>query len=609
MPIAEVSSAVRSRPSFADPADLAAFIDKLSRYEKGEIGADEWRAFRLLHGTYGQRQEGDLSMLRVKVPEGVLSAPQLEALADVAERHGRGFGHVTTRQNLQVHFVRLGETPAALRRLAEAGITTREACGNAVRNVTACPYAGVSRDEAFDVTPYAEALSRHFLRHPLSSSLPRKFKIAFEGCQQDHAETAIHDLGFRAAVRDGQRGFRLAVGGGTATLAVSAAELFAFIPAGEVLAAAEAVVRLFHRLGDRQHRERNRLKFLVRSIGWERFRAGVLAEFGDLVAAGGIPLPFDPQCPPVEEAPAGARPAPLTPEAIATRVCAQELRGPGLVPSVQSRAATPADFSAWAATNVKRQRQAGFVTAALTLPLGDVTAEQLRAIADLARAYADGTARFTSNQDLLLRWVREEELPELHCRLAAAGLGALGADTIVDVLSCPGAETCRLAVTQSRGLGRLVEDHLRATPRALALAPDLRIRASGCPNGCSRHHVAGIGLQGSVRKVGERAVPQYFVLVGGDGSGPDARFGRLAAKVPSRRVPEALDRLLDLYEREREPGERATDFFGRVELEHVKKALRALGEIDQATALREDFIDLGEEKEFHATTLDGECAA
>ncbi len=609
MPVAEIAEVSRSRSSFAHPSDLEAFVEQLGRFERGEIAADEWRAFRLVHGTYGQRQQGDLHMLRVKVPEGVLLAGQLEALADVSERFGRGFGHVTTRQNLQVHFVRLRDAAAALARLAGAGITTREACGNSIRNVTACPFAGVSPDEAFDVTPYAEAVTRHFLRHPLSSSLPRKFKIAFEGCPEDHAETAIHDLAFRARVRAGRRGFAVRAGGGTATLPTSAPLLFESLPAAELLAAAESVVRVFHRLGDRQHRERNRMKFLVRRLGWDEFRALVLRELEAILAAGAPPLPFDAERPPVEEAPSGERPPAPAPDAIAALVLGQTLRGPGVVPALARQPASPAAFRGWARTNVRRQRQPGFATAAVTLPLGDVTSHQLRVVAALSRSCGDGAARFTSHQDLLLRWVRDEDLPALHARLAAAGLAREGAGTVLDVVSCPGAESCRLAVTQSRGLGRLLEDHLRSTPRALELAPDLSIRASGCPNGCSRHHVAGIGFQGSIRKVGDRAAPQYFVFVGGVASGEAARFGRLAAKVPARRIPEAVDRLLDLYERTRLPGETATDFFGRVEIERAKEALAGLGVLTPATARPEDFVDLGEERAFQAATLQGECAA
>src|SRR5262245_55135990 len=262
----------RARLSFASEADIDEFVATLERYERGELMPDQWRQFRLVRGTYGQRQADDAQMLRVKIPQGVLSSDQLEALADVGERYSRGFGHITTRQNLQFHFVKLHDVEKAMRHLADAGLTTREACGNSVRNVTACPYAGVGETEVFDVTPYAEALTRHFLRHRLSASLPRKFKIGFEGCTTDHVFTAINDLGWRARIADGRRGFRLTVGGGTAILCRSGAVLYDFLPAGEMLDAAEAVIRVFHRLGDFKHKQRNRLKFLIKELGWDAFR-------------------------------------------------------------------------------------------------------------------------------------------------------------------------------------------------------------------------------------------------------------------------------------------------------------------------------------------------
>src|ERR687892_189294 len=244
----------RARLSFAKEADIDDFVTMLGRFERGDIGPDEWRAFRLVRGTYGQRQTGDAQMLRVKIPQGILDVPQLEAMADVAERYSRGFGHITTRQNIQLHFLKLHDIEPAMRRLADAGLTTREACGNSVRNITACPYAGVAGDEVFDVTPYAEALTRYLRRHPLSASLPRKFKIAFEGCPDDHAFTAIHDLGWlaRIEVHNGRltRGFKLVVGGGTSILATSAKPLFEFLPADDMLDVAEAILRVYHRLGD-----------------------------------------------------------------------------------------------------------------------------------------------------------------------------------------------------------------------------------------------------------------------------------------------------------------------------------------------------------------------
>jgi sulfite reductase (NADPH) hemoprotein beta-component len=612
MPIPDAQPG-RTRPSFAQASDIDLFLATLEKFERGEINAEQWRAFRLLHGTYGQRQPGDLSMLRVKIPQGILLAPQLEALADVAVRFSRGFGHITTRQNVQLHFVRLHDVEPAMRALADAGITTQEACGNSVRNITGCPLAGVSRDEVFDPTPYAEAMTRHFLRHPLSSSLPRKFKIAFEGCAEDHALTAIHDIGLRAQVRPGDdgvvRGFRVSVGGGTATLPTSARVLVEFLPAGELLAVAEAIVRVFHRRGDRKRRQANRMKFLIRQLGWETFRAEVEAELATIRAAGIPPLPFPAEAPPVEEAPTWPRPPAPPLDAVAARARATPLRGPGVMPVVKADPADDAAFEAWRATNVRPQRQPGYASAAVTLTLGDVTADQLRIVADLSRAYADGAVRVTQAQDLVLRWVPEGELRPLFDRLAAAGLGKDGADTVADVVSCPGAESCRLAVTASRGLGHLLEQHLRARPELVAAARDLQIKVSGCPNGCSQHHVAGIGLQGSARKVEGRAVPQYFVLLGGGVDDGGARFGRLAAKIPARRIPEALERLIALYGARRKDGESATAFFARVAVEDAKAALAGLGELTAETARPEDFVDPGEDHEFKPESMEGECAA
>jgi sulfite reductase beta subunit-like hemoprotein len=602
----------RRREGFARPEEIDLFLETLGKFEAGEITAEQWRVFRLVHGTYGQRQEGDWCMLRAKIPQGILDAGQLRALALVAERFSRGFGHFTTRNNLQLHFVRLGDVEPAMRLLAEAGLTTREACGNSVRNITACPLAGVGEDEIFDVTPYAEATTRHLLRHPLSSSLPRKFKIAFEGCTQDHALTAIHDIGLRARLQSegGRlvRGFAVAAGGGTATLPTSAQTLVEFLPAGDLLALVEAVVRAFHRLGDRKNRNANRMKFLIRKMGWSAFRAEVGRELVELRARGAPVLPFDPEDPPVERSPSWTRPLPPSPADVAARARATPLKGPGILPVVGRDAEGDAALAAWLATNVRRQRQLGFVTAAITLPLGDVTADQLRIIADLAHAYGDGTVRVTLSQDLLLRWVRGREAPELFRRLAAAGLGKDAAGTIADVVSCPGAESCKLAVTASRGIGRLVEAHLRSRPDLVAAAPDLTVKVSGCPNGCSQHHIAGIGLQGSARKVGGRMVPQYFVLLGGGVDDDGARFGRLAAKIPARRVPLAIERLLTLYRAERGPGESATAFFARVALERAKAVLRDLSELSVETAHSEDYVDPGEEGAFTPEPAPGECA-
>jgi sulfite reductase (NADPH) hemoprotein beta-component len=604
------SAAPADRRSFSDPRDVAAFVHELERWERGEIGPEEWKAFRLLHGNYGQRQEGDLYMLRSKLPQGLVTAEQLDVLAEVAEEQSRGFGHVTTRQNLQLHFLTGRGVAAALARLAEVGITSREACGNTVRNVTACPLGGVSADEVFDTTPYGEALTRHFLRdHPLAAALPRKFKIAFEGCAEDHAAAAIHDIGFLARRREGRRGFEVRLGGGTATFQVTARVLLDFLPAGELLGVAEAVVRVFHRLGERKNRNQARMKWLVKKLGWDRFQEEILAELARVRAEGVPPLPFDPERPPEEQPPADPRPPPPSPEALAASVRAQRPHGPGLHPAARPAEATPAALAAWARTNVRPQRQPGYAVATVTVPLGDLSSAQLRAVAALSRAYADGTVRFTREQDVVLRWVRSADLPALYARLAAAGLGLAGAGTPADVVSCPGAESCRLAVTHSRGLGRELEELLRSRPELAEQLGDADLKMSGCPNGCGQHHLAAIGFQGSVRKVGDRAVPQYFVVLGGGVSAAGARFGELAAKVPARRVGQALERLAALYQARRAEGEGARAFFQRLPAAEAKAALADLVQLAPEDVRPEDLLDLGEDPSAAAPGLAPGAAA
>src|SRR5882672_1463904 len=347
----------RARLSFASQADIDEFVTTLERYERGELTPDQWRTFRLVRGTYGQRQADDAQMLRVKIPQGVLTSDQLEALADVGERHSRGFGHITTRQNMQFHFVKLHDVELAMRRLADAGLTTREACGSSVRNITACPYAGVASDERFDVTPYGEALTRYLLRHPLSSTLPRKFKIAFEGCATDHVYTGINDLGFRAVLGpDGGRGFRVSAGGGTAILVTSAALLHEFLPASEIFRVAEAVLRVFKRFGDYQHKQRNRMKFMIRELGWTRWREEYERELTACRLRGDVPsLEIAP--PETEAKPDWVKESSPSVGYIASRVSAGRISGPGLTPTVVPLFQIGDDaYVRWRATNVRSQK-------------------------------------------------------------------------------------------------------------------------------------------------------------------------------------------------------------------------------------------------------------
>ncbi len=599
----------RARLSFARETDIDEFADKLAQFERGEITPDDWRKFRLLRGTYGQRQDDDAQMIRVKIPQGVLTIEQLHALADVVEKYSRGFGHITTRQNIQLHFVKLHDVEPAMRHLADAGLTTREACGNSVRNITACQFAGVAADEPFDVTPYADALSRFLLRHPLSSSLPRKFKIAFEGCAHDHIKLTINDIGWRAEVRDGRRGFRVYVGGGTATLTTVATVLFDFLPVEEMLNVAEAIVRVFHERGDYQHRQRNRMKFLIKAIGWDGFREAFDAALAAVRAEGGRPLPFDLQPASEEAAPDWPRtPAPGVAD-IAKRVQNASMTGPGIIPELRTEYRHDEEaYRTWVRTNVRNQKHPEYVSAIVTVPLGDMSGAQYRVVADLASAFSDGTVRTTAVQDLVLRWVRRDELPALYASLQAAGLGLPDADSIADVTSCPGAESCKLAVTQSRGLGHAIEQHLRATPALIDMARELDVKISGCPNGCGQHHIATIGFQGSLRKIDGRAVPQYFIQVGG-GIDPDrTTFGRLSAKVPAKRVPLALERLVRLYAAEKQDGDTPLSFFRRLDAARVKVLLADLELLTSATATPDDYIDLAETTAFRPETMEGECA-
>jgi sulfite reductase beta subunit-like hemoprotein len=603
----------RARLSFAKEVDIDEFVSLLARFESGDIGPDEWRAFRLLRGTYGQRQTGDAQMMRIKIPQGILGREQLDALADVAERYSRGFGHITTRQNVQLHFIKLHDAEPAMRELAAAGMTTREACGNSVRNITACPYSGVAQDEAFDVTPYAEALTRYLLRHPLSAVLPRKFKIAFEGCAEDHIGSAINDIGWNARIENvagrAVRGFKVTVAGGTATMTRAGNLLHAFLPAEEMFDCAEAIISVFHRLGDYKHKQKNRLKFLVKSLGWDGFRAEYERERAEL-GVRDVALPFDPERPPVEEAPTWAERRAISLEEIAARATTTAVIGPGIVPRVEPRLTVHSEeFLTWSRTNVRPQKQGGFSIVIVTTVLGDLTSAQMRLLGELSEVFGDGGIRVTMDQNLLFRWVRTENVEAFYKSLAAAGLARPGAGTLSDVTSCPGAESCKLAVTQSRGLGRLLGDHLMERQDIVAALPGMDIKISGCPNGCGQHHIAGIGFQGSLKKVGSQPAPQYFVMVGGGVGDGVTTFGRLVAKIPARRCVQALDRLVKLYQDQRTDQESPLGFYRRVDLGVVKSALADLERLLPEEADPQDFIDLAEVSAFNPEVMEGECSA
>jgi len=574
------SSHDAGRLSFANEKDVDQFVAMLERFEDGTVTPDDWRAFRLVNGVYGQRQD-DVMMIRVKFPQGNLNAAQLEAMAEVAEKYATGKGHLTTRQNVQFHFVKLSDSETALRILGEAGLTTKEACGNAVRNITASPYAGIDANELFDVTPYGQATTRHLLRGPYSSTLPRKFKIAFAGnYQNDDIQAAINDLAFLARVENGVRGWKVLAGGGLSTLRRTGVLVHEFVPVEETLEIAEAMVRTFHRIGNRKDKHKARLKWAIQKLGYETFLAEYRKDREAVAAEGGRPLVLPEQ-----------RPAPLPAE-----------------PSVIEASPLP-EYERFARGNVRKQKQPGFSSVSVRLVLGDATAEQFRALARLIRTYAEGEIRATNEQNFIIPFVASWRVPSLHRELVAVGLGKPDAFSIGDVVSCPGSMSCKLAVTASRGLATLLTDHLDAHPELVAKAPDLSIKISGCPNGCGQHYSGGIGFQGGVRKVEGKAVPQYFLYVGGGFDAEGAKFGRLACKIPARRVPVALERLLELYAKEKNGDEKPEVFFQRVELAKVQALVKDLTEMEPAAATADDFVDLGETQAFEVVLQEGECAA
>ncbi len=380
-----------------------------------------------------------------------------------ARKYSRGFGHVTTRQNVQFHFVPLKDAEPMMRDLAQTGLTTREACGNSVRNITACPYAGVAHDEIFDVTPYAETMTRYFLRHPLADRLPRKFKIAFEGCPEDHALAV--DPRPRLVRAHRRRQARLPPDHRRRHVdhaRVRATCSTTSCPPEQMLEVAEAIVRVYHRLGDYEHRQRNRMKFLIKALGWETWKARYDEALAEVRAEGGVRWPMDPAAVQDESAPDWPPAEPPTLQAVAAKATTP-VHGPGIMPGTVKLEPLADTYLRWMQHNVGLQKQSGYCHVTVRLPLGDFTAGQMRVLADLAEAYGDGTMRVTVEQNVLYRWVKKESLDAFYQRLAAAGLGAPDALRLSDVVSCPGAESCKLAVTQSRGLGRAAD---RAPERA-----------------------------------------------------------------------------------------------------------------------------------------------
>jgi sulfite reductase beta subunit-like hemoprotein len=570
----------------ASREEILEFQELVEQYFLGEITPDEFKARRLHMGTYGIRNTNDIHMMRIKIPQGKLNAKQLECLADLAERYSKGIGHMTTRQDMQLYWIPTREAPLAMTQAASVGLTTREACGNSVRNVTACPLAGVSPIELFDVTPHANAVTCHFLRNPVSQKLPRKFKIAFEGCSLDHSRTAIHDIGAIAAVeqQDGKRtlGFRLYVGGGLGSAPMQAILLEPFTPTTELLRTCEAIVRVHDRLGDRKNKAAARIKFVVKRLGPEAFRQDVFAERDK--------LPRSPY--PEMEATATDEQPPAT----ATIPAAPSVNG---------------TFTRWLFTNVMGQKQPGYSVVTIRLQLGDISSNQMRALAQIIRRYCGERLRVSIEQNLLLRWVRNEHLAALFRELEPLGFAEPEANHLYDVTSCPGAETCQLGISASRGLSRALEARFKEVGLSGEDIEHIRIKVSGCPNSCGQHHVADIGFFGGARKVNGRLVPHFQLLLGGLTEEGRAQFGQPVLKVPARRIPEAVVHMIELYRTDRQSTEERFGAFAvRVGLDYWKQALTPFETLPPYDESPEAYRDWGAEAEFSLGGMGpGECAA
>ncbi len=568
--------------------EIAHYEQETQRFLRGEVHAEVFRRFRLQHGIYGQRQDG-VQMIRIKIPFGGMNAEQLRRVADIGDRYSRGVAHLTTRQDIQIHFVKLEYTAAIMRQLAEVGLTTREACGNTVRNVTACPYAGVCQGEVVDVTPYAKGVAYHFLRNPVCENLPRKFKIAFSGCGSDCALTGIHDFGVLATARgvDGRTevGFRLTVGGGLGPSPKKPYLLEEWVPAEELRPRCEAVLRVFNRHGNRKNRSLSRIKFLIEKIGFEKFYALYAEEYAFIREGreASTLAPFD-----------------LTPEPIPTNGAKRPHANGHRTPR----------FEAWLATNVRAQRQAGYSTALVTLPIGDLTTAQLRGLADVTERFAHGSIRITVTQNFLLRWVADADLTALHETLTALGLGNPGADRVGDVLACPGADTCGLGITSSKGVGSALTEHLAHT--GSAFADDLKgidIKISGCPNSCAQHHIAAIGFHGLGQRIEGHLIPAYQLHLGGRSTDQGVAFGQLAGKYPAKRIPEVVDALLAYYREHRTPGESFTAFADRVGKAPIVKTLEPYATLPTYHEAPSQYLDYGAYEPFSLEDAGaGECA-
>jgi sulfite reductase beta subunit-like hemoprotein len=576
--------------------DIDKFERVLAGYLAGTVDEDVFRVFRLTNGIYGQRQGGHNQMLRVRIPYGGVTPEQLDALGRLADEYSRGWGHITTRQNVQLHYVPLERVPDAMRDLGRVGLTTREACGDAVRNVMGCHLAGACPQEHLDITQWAEAANRHFLRNPIAQRLPRKFKINFSGCETDCGQAMFNDVGVVASRREGadgevELGFRVFVAGGLGANPFPALLLEEFTPREELMPTLESILRVFHQTGNRDNKLRARMKWVVQTLGWEETQRRVLKERRFLLASntwpGGIPEEVEKY----GDAPAGVH-ATVTPTAI----------GQGTPVTLRSNV----PYERWAEANVVRGAAKGTVSAIAYAKLGDITSDQFRALASIQREFG-ASVRLTNRQNLAFRDLTEEQLPKLHARLEAIGMAEPGAELSRDVVACPGADTCNLAVTQSRGLADAIGARLEE--EGLSEVGGIRTNISGCTNSCGQHHIADIGFSGAERRAHGQSAPGYTMLLGGYVGDASINFGERALRLPAKAAPEAAVRVVRRFSEEREAGETFRGWMDRAG--GVKAVAEGLKDLDVFPTFEENpdfYVDYGETGPYVAEVGESECA-
>ncbi|HWB83922.1 MAG TPA: nitrite/sulfite reductase [Bryobacteraceae bacterium] len=567
--------------------EIEIFRQRAEEFLAGQITEDEFRKFRLKHGIYGQRQPG-VQMVRCKIPGGLLTARQVEQFGRVADVFGGGKGHLTTRQNIQYHFVPLRRVPDLMHMLADVGLTNREACFNTVRNVTTCPWAGIARDEVFDVRPYAQRTAYALLRKDLTGNLPRKFKIAFDGCAgKDCILGAINDIGLRAVIRDGKRGFRMMIAGGLGPLPTEAQLFEEFVPEEQLLHKIEAIIRVFNQYGCRTNKNKARMKFVMRERGLAWVREQVEKEYADILANGGIAWPK------------------MVPEGFGGYQSNPQPLGDGALLPVLGSHSGDAEYDNWLKTNVAEQKQTGYAAVTVRVDQGNLTSDQYRGVARIASTAGDGLVRVVIDQNLLLAYIPLARLPRVYAALKELNLAASGANQIEDVTTCPGAYSCNLGLTKSMGLGAALQEVVRNydDPQIKQFA----IKISGCPNACGQHWIADLGFYGNARKIEGKEVPYYQMLLGGgfDEQGI-MRFGLAVQSIPARLAPEAVRRVLDHFLANRQPDETFRQYVMRHKVETFRAMTTDLVKPSELTP--EMCQDWGDSDAYSLKLGRGECA-